>query len=163
MQPLHWQPLVVLLLIGLGTVWWLRRSQIVVGEVPVRLDDLPRVFRLLEAAATNGAYASLCFGSNGEAPAQNDPLTVQFSFERMHLGLDWPLLSSLNVEAESRVSAFLSAHGCSPQRLEWEAGPYLRVEDGDLVALCQQLLTELFGVTRTQKIYLTAEGFEWPA
>jgi hypothetical protein len=40
---------------------------------------------------------------------------------------------------------------------------YFRVEGGDLASLCRALLSELFGVTPTQTMYLIPEGFRWPA
>jgi hypothetical protein len=124
----------------------------------VCLPDVPRIVRMLREAGSEGAFAVLLFGKNGAAPAEQDALNVQFSVEDGRIGLDWVLVSPLNIAEESRVLTFLNREGRPVETRSKNGVSYLRIEDGDLAALCEVLLARLFGVAAEQKLTLLAEG-----
>jgi hypothetical protein len=124
----------------------------------VCLPDVPRVVRMLREAGSEGAFAVLSFGKNSAAPAEQDALNVQFSVEDGRIGLDWVLVSPLNIAEESRVLTFFNREGRPVESRSRNGVSYLRIEDGDLAALCELLLARLFGVTAEQELPLIAEG-----
>ena len=124
----------------------------------VCLPDAPRVVRMVREAGKDGAFAVLTFGKNGAAPAEQDALNVQFSLENGRMGLDWVLVTPLNVAEETAVLAFFNREGRPVETRSRNGVSYLRVEDGDLAALCEVLLGRVFGVTAEQKLALMAEG-----
>jgi hypothetical protein len=124
----------------------------------VCLPDMPRLVRMVREAGGEGAFAVLSFGKNGAAPAEQDALNVQFSVENGRVGLDWVLVSPLNVAEETAVRAFFNREGRPVETRSKNGVSYLRTEEGDLAALCEILLARLFGVTAEQKLTLMAEG-----
>jgi hypothetical protein len=66
-----------------------------------------------------------------------------------------------NIEDEGRFVAFARNRGFTFKSQELNGVRYLRVESGDLVALCRGVITDLYAVPPGEKIELIAEGFEW--
>ena len=128
---------------------------------PVSLPDVPRVVRMLREAGREGAFVVLLFGKDGAPPAASEALNVQFSVEKGRVGLDWILASPLNVAEETRVLEFFGREGRPVETRSKNGISYLRIEDGDLAALCEVLLARLFGVSAEQKLTLIAEGVSW--
>jgi hypothetical protein len=127
----------------------------------VCLPDVPRVVRMVREAGGEGAFAVLSFAKNGAAPAERDALNVQFSVEDGRIGLDWVLVSPLNVAEESRVLSLFNREGRPVETRSKNGVSYLRTEEGDLAALCEILLARLFGVTAEQELTLVADGVTW--
>jgi hypothetical protein len=137
------------------------RSEVPSGPPEVTLADIPYILKALTLAKQEGSFAVLLFGPEGDEPALTDALNVQFSVESGVVGLDWPLLSPLNIAAENKVTSFWTDAGFNVELQEANDVSTLRVQGGDLAMLCEQLLTELFGVEDDQPLGLIIEGFEW--
>jgi hypothetical protein len=127
----------------------------------VRLGDVERVFRSVDATRRDGTFGVFLFGERDQQPAEMDALNVQFSVENGRVGLDWVLLSPLNVAARDRVVAFFEKHGSPLSPRSMNDVNYLRTEKGDLARLCKDMLSSVFAVADTQRMDLIAEGFEW--
>ena len=143
--------------VGMAVVWG--REQQRVSSTRVRIRDIRRVFQRLSGSGTDGAFAMFSFAASVPSKAKPDQLCVQFSIENARPGLDWELEDPLNFAAKDRVMAFFAERGSPLTQKTMNDVDYLRTEQGDLVALCRDLLTEVFGVGNQQEMDLTVDGF----
>jgi hypothetical protein len=77
------------------------------------------------------------------------------------MGIDWVLISKLNVDTQFRFREFFERKGLAVISREGNGVEYLRVEGDRLPDLVQELLQEEFGVNPDQRMDLIAEGFTW--
>jgi hypothetical protein len=77
------------------------------------------------------------------------------------MGIDWVLISKLNMDAQSRFREFFERKGLRVLSREGNGVQYLRVEGDGLADLVQELLQQEFGVQPDQRMELIAEGFTW--
>jgi len=136
------------------------RGQVVPTHV-IHLSDVPRVLRLTSSVGKDGTFSvflvrSVPRGSDGVFPS------VQFSVEDGRVGFDWVLTSRRNVTDQSRFEALAKSLGYSPRLREMNNVKYVRVENGDLAALCREVLVQLFGVDEKSQLGLIVEGVKWP-
>jgi len=143
--------------VGMAVV--LGREQQHASTTRVRIRDIRRVFQRLSASGTDGTFAMFSFAVSGPLKAKPDDLCVQFSIENARPGLDWVLEDPRNFAAKDRVMAFFAKRGSPLTQRTMNDVDYLRTEQGDLVALCRDLLTEVFGVSNQQDMDLTVDGF----
>ena len=118
------------------------------------------VFQQLREHGTDGSFAVFMFSDHGK-PGEENGINLQFSVENGTVGLDWVLLAPVNVRDEQRVFDFLKARHANPRRLTENGVTYLRVEEGDLVQLCQHIMSGLYGVKSGEQVDLLPEGFTW--
>jgi hypothetical protein len=142
----------------LALVWFIRSR--VAEQYAVRIADVPTVFQQLREHGTDGSFAVFMFSDHGKSGEENG-INLQFSIERGTVGLDWVLLAPVNVRDEQRVFDFLKARHAKPRRLTENGVTFLRVEDGDLVRLCQDIMSGLYGVKANEALDLLPEGFAW--
>ena len=153
------------LLIGCGlaalslAIVWFMRSRVAEQHV-VHVADVPMVFQQLRAQGSDGSFATFMFSDHGK-PGEANAINLQFSIEDGAIGLDWVLRAPVNVRDEQRVFDFLKARHANPRRLTWKGVSYLRVEEGDLVQLCQHIMSGLYGVRADERLDLLPKGFEW--
>jgi hypothetical protein len=126
----------------------------------VRLADVPKVFEQLKTQGSEGSFAAFMFSDHGK-PGEENGINLQFSIEGGRVGLYWVLLAPVNIRDERRVFDFLSTRGSNPRRLTMNEVTYLRAEDGDLVQLCQHIMSGLYGVKSDEQMDLLPEGFTW--
>jgi len=77
------------------------------------------------------------------------------------VGLDWILLAPVNIRDEQRVFEFLKMRHAKPRKLTENGVTYLRAEEGDLVQVCQHIMSGLYGIKESEVVDLLAEGFSW--
>lgn len=132
------------------------------GVLPVvTIRDVPAVLTALSLKTRDGTFAVFLFGANGEPPAAEGALNVQFSVEGGEMGIDWVLISPLNVDAQERFRSFFNQKACAVFQREMNDVKYLRVQTGHLSQLLQEFLRQEFGVTSGQAMSLIASGFKW--
>jgi hypothetical protein len=90
-------------------------------------------------------------------------LNIQFSIENGRVGFDWCLIAPQNVRDESCFIEFANARGYRVNRKHANKVVYLRIEDGDLARLCQDVITRMYSLPETAIIDLIVEGFSWTA
>jgi hypothetical protein len=146
-------------LAGILCLVWLVRSR-VAEQYVVHIDDVPRVFQQLQAHGREGSFAVFMFSEHGK-PGDENGINLQFSIEHGRPGLDWVLAAPVNIRDERRVFEFLLARHAKPRRLHANGVTYLRVEDGDLVQLCQHIMSGLYGIKADEAVDLLPEGFAW--
>jgi hypothetical protein len=131
-------------------------------ELPVvALRDVPSILTALSFKKRDGNFAVFLFGANGAPPAATDALNIQFSVEGGEIGIDWVLLSPLNIDTQQRFRSFFGDSGRTVTEREMNGVRYLRVQAGHLGQLLQDFLRQEFGVALDQRMSLIASGFEW--
>lgn len=151
--------IVVGVLIAGIAIAWLVRSR-VAEQYVVHLSDVPKVLHQLQEQSSAGSFAVFMFSDHGKLGDEN-VINLQLSIENNNVGLDWVLLAPANIRDERRVQELLVARGSKPRRLTENGVTYLRVEDGNLVQLCQDIMRGLYGIKPGDAIDLLPEGFKW--
>jgi len=126
------------------------------------VDDIPKVLAALTASRAENAFAAFVFtAADGSADPEDpdDRVNLQFSLEEGRPGFDWVLLSHSNVRDEARFTAFARDAGFNPKMEYGNGVRYLRVEDGDLVRLCQDVIVKMY--RHAGPMDLVVEGFKW--
>ena len=72
----------------------------------VTLDEIPSIFDALKSQAIDASFAVFL---PEQTAADGDVLNLQVSFENGRPGLDWVLLSNVNVRDKTRFTALLDA------------------------------------------------------
>lgn len=117
------------------------------AEISTRLDRFPAIAAAFESAARDSDWLVFMFDTLVRSRATYDPtLNLQYSVEDGALGLDWVLLGERNRVDRQRIERFarMKRHTVRERRLNDVF--YLRVEDGDLVALGIGIARELYRV-----------------
>jgi hypothetical protein len=150
--------LIVFVVMVLGGGLLLRRG----NQATVNLGEIPAVFEKIRTTGKEASFATFCFGPV-DMPAKGDSLNVQFSIEQGRIGFDWILISQSNIRDRNKFLDLAQRRG--HQATEHKAAngcEYLRVEDGNLVALCVASMRELYGLPEDGVADLVWQGFDWP-
>ena len=141
------------------TLAWFVRSR-VAEQYEVHIADVPKIFEQLREQGSDGSFAVFIFTDHGRVGEEHG-INLQFSIENGTVGLDWVLLAPVNVRDEQRVFDFLKARRARPRKLTENGVTYLRAEEGDLVQLCQHIMSGLYGIKANEPVDLLPEGFSW--
>jgi hypothetical protein len=141
-------------------------SQLRRGSGPVELPsvtirDVPSILTSLSFKRRDGNFAVFLFGADGAPPAAAEALNIQFSVEDGEIGIDWVLLSSLNMGTQQRFRSFFGENGRRVVERKMNQVKYLRIQAGHLGQLLQDFLQREFGVTLDQRMSLITSGFKW--
>lgn len=132
-------------------------SRFRVGDGPtIHVRDLQRAIAELARQGKNGAFLVVLFGQGSRG---GDRLNLQLSIEKGRLGIDWVLLAELNVADRTKFEGFVRERGFFVREHEMNGVRYLRVEDGDLPALAQTVLTDLYQLAPGDSLDTVVEGF----
>jgi hypothetical protein len=137
---------------------WVRSRT--VPTLQVRVDEIPRVLASLSASSSDPTFAVFMF-TTPDLPTPQDALNIQFSMESGKPGFDWVLIAPRNIRDHDRFVEFAQAGGYHPEMQEMNNVRYLRVEQGDLAALCRDVITKMYSLPESELIDLIVEGFEW--
>jgi len=132
------------------------------GDQDGRVDQIPAVVAQLRASGKNGSFAVFRFAAAGEPLDEAHTAEMQYSIESGQLGLDWTLLATRNIADKERIAAFVRDHGHAVNERQMNGVDYLRVEDGDLVALGSLIAREVYGLASDSPVDLIVEDFVWP-
>jgi len=132
----------------------------VVKPVRVTVADLPRILATVAASTRTPTFAAFVF-TTPDQPNSRDSVNLQFSLENGRVGFDWVLLAPRNIKDKDSFVEYLQRRGHSYTERKMNGVTYLRVEDGDLVQLCSDVVTRLYARPRDQPVDMIVEGFEW--
>lgn len=130
------------------------------SDAPIRVADIPAVFAQLKKTGSDGSFAVFM---PAPEPDSDDALNIQFSIENGTIGLDWVLLSPVNVRDQDKFKKAADELRFRYRETEKNGVRYLRTEDGRADELCVKLLSEVYGLSDHDSVDLIAEDFEWPA
>ena len=131
------------------------------NESTVRVSDVPRVFAQLRATGSEGSFA--VFMPTPEQSDSDESVNIQFSVENGTVGLDWVLISPVNIRDQEKFEEIARKARFHYREMEGNGVRYLRTEDRKSDDLCIKLLSEIYGLTDQDTVALLVESFEWPA
>lgn len=131
----------------------------VISEPDAALEDIDSIFNSISKVRQDGAF--VVFMPNQPRNGERDVLNVQFSIENGKVGFDWVLISPINISEKNRFTDICQSHSVSPVEREENGCKFLRVESGDLVALCKESIATLYPDLHGRSLDLVVEGFEW--
>jgi hypothetical protein len=151
--------LLIILVIGaFSACFFLRRG----NEREIKLMELPVVFEKVKAADRDATFAAFCFRINDES-VSDKAVNVQFSVDGGRIGFDWILICEVNKRDRDRFLALAQRRGHQATEHRAQNGcEYLRVENGDLVGLCEASICELYGLPESATVGMVWEGCDWP-
>lgn len=139
---------------------YFRQGGFVAQTDTVSLADIPRVYEALKATGQDGSFAAFM---PPKLKSDEDCLNIQFSVENGSVGLDWVLISPVNIRDKNKFIELLDAKRIPYREHEMNNVSYVRIEDGRSAKVCQSVLEEMYGVSGRIGIELIIEGFEWSA
>ncbi len=132
----------------------------VAQETTVRLSQIPSVFEQLKSTGSDASFAVII--PSASRTETDEALNIQFSIENDRIGLDWVLLSPVNIRDKEKFEACARRNGFRVDEVEMNDVRYLRTEERGADRLCQIVLKELYGLTDEDTLDLIVESFEWP-
>jgi hypothetical protein len=145
-----------------GVFAWYSRRRRETATSTITVSQMGAVFAGLGAAQSSPAFAIFTF-TTPERPHVNDAIDLQLFKENGQMGFDWPLSTPRNLQDEERFLEFARAAGFLSRLMETNGIRHYRIDDGDLLTLCTDVITRLYGVPPDRPIELIVEGFEWRA
>ena len=147
----------LVVLLGAAVLWAKSR---VVPTYHVLVADIPKVLDQLSGAVATPAFAVFMFNTPNQ-PNSDDAINIQFSLENGRPGFDWVLLGPRNIKDEERFMLFARSEGFVPKPQKMNNVRYIRVESGDIAALCRDVIVKLYGLPKSGPVDLIVEGFAW--
>lgn len=93
------------------------------------------------------------------APDSKDHLNIQFSYENGSIGLDWVLLSPVNIRDREKFELFAKENGFNFELIEAENGTkYLRSEEEGIRDFCVKILTKLYDLSENEELEFYSGG-----
>lgn len=128
--------------------------------VQITLADLPHVLTKVSTASHTPAFAALVF-ITPDRPNWRDAVHLRLSLENGHTGLDWVLNERRNIQDKASFVGYVKRRGYSLSERTQKGVTYLRIEDGDLGQLCDDVITGLYARPRSEPMGLIVQGIEW--
>ena len=132
----------------------------IANESTIRVSDIPAVFAQLKATGSEGSFA--VFIPTPEQSGADESVNIQFSIENGSIGLDWVLISPVNIRDQEKFKDITRRFRFQYRETEGNGVRYLRTEDRKSEDLCIKLLSEIYGLTDQDTVGLIVESFEWP-
>ncbi len=120
--------------------------------------DIKTIYQQLETTGANESFAIFAFFPNNEG--KNNHVEIQFGIENNKIGLDWVLLGENKEQYKNKFADLAQANGYEVKNLEMNDVKYLRVENGDLVRLMEQVMIQMYDVSPSKKMELIANKFK---
>lgn len=130
------------------------------NESTIRVSDIPTVFAQLNATGSDGSFAVVI--PTPEQSGSDESANIQFSIENGAIGLDWVLISPVNIRDQERFKEITRQSRFHYRETQGNGVRYLRTEDRKSDDLCIKLLAEIYGLTDHDSVGLIVEGFDWP-
>jgi len=119
----------------------------------ISLDELREVYHDISEQAVETSYSVFVI------PRPNkESIEIQFSVENGITGLDWILESESNKEERPEIERYFTSKGFNFHEREMNNWHYIRIEEGDIVKLCSDLIWDLYD---SEEIILKYGGFNF--
>jgi hypothetical protein len=104
----------------------------------------------------------LFFTSRMSLVTDDMAVAIQYSVIDGRVGFDWVLLGSRNIADKAKVATFIKHRGHAIAECRMNRVSYLRVEDGDLAGLGQDIVTKFYGENDDLEIGLLMDKVQLP-
>ena len=132
-------------------LFWRRRRDPGIQRLTIPVVDIGEVFRQISAQGVETSFA--VFLVQRMEGNEENTVEIQLSVENGKVGLDWILMSPVNIEEKSRVVQYAASKGSRWLEKEMNDWLYLRIEEGDLSELCASLIEDLYQVEQVELKY----------
>ena len=139
----------------IAAMLFLRRSAMPT-HAAITLNGITPVYDSLKKTGQHGSFAALIPPSVGD-----EAVNIQFSIEDGVIGLDWVLLSPINIRDRALFEELLTREGVEFAERSMNDVAYLRTTDVRAPGLCRQVLEEIYAVPNNVDIDLVIEGWDW--
>ena len=139
-------------------IFWRARRDRGIRRKTIPVADVGEVFRQMSAQGVETSFAVFAIRTAGQD--QDDVVEIQYSVEDGKTGLDWILMSPANIAEKPKVIQYAASRGVEWQEKEMNDWLYLRIEQGDVAALCRSLIEDLYHV---EQVELKYGGFRYKA
>ena len=146
--------IVVLILVTIGRIGTAQ-------ETVVSVSSIPEVYSKLERTGADGSFA--VFIPTPQQSRSDEALNIQFSIENGVVGLDWVLISSVNIRDRDGFEDLARSKRIQLREVKSNNVRYLRTEVRDAPSLCMDVLKTLYGLAESDTVGLLVENFEWSA
>jgi len=126
----------------------------------VRVSAVAELFKRIQERAREHAYIALL--PPPPTGARDSSLNLQFSIIGGRVGFDWVVSDGDSLEKEPEFAALARSLGHTVKEVTVAGARALRVEDGDLVALCRRVLLDIARVPADGEIQFTQRGLSSP-
>jgi len=144
------------LLVWMLLVYWRRRAP---DDLFARPKDAAAICDLLSSKGVEASFVTFIVPVDGPPELSAN---VQFSVDDGVVGLDWVLLSPTNIRDVATFERLVSEGKHTGRRLTMNDVSYVRVEDGDIAALFQRALREMYDVADDDVLEVVVEGVTLP-
>ena len=128
------------------------------SAMEVEVSAIPDFHDFLKEQALEGSWG--VFIPKMPAPKSKDHLNIQFSFKNGKIGLDWVLLSPVNIRDRALFETFAKKNAFEFNLITASNGiKYLRSEQEGINHFCGKTLIELYGLTPDEKIDFYSGGY----
>lgn len=125
----------------------------------VQIHDIAGGVQQLRANGREDSWMAFLFDTGIESAKTGDrDLALQYSIIDGRLGLDWVLIAPRNVADQDDVAQFMRDCGHEVALFKMNEVEFLRVEDGDLAALGEHILNDMYRVPPTAELGLLIDG-----
>jgi len=133
----------------------------VAKSMEVEINMIPEFHDFLKEQAIENSWG--VFIPKKTTPNSTEHLNIQFSFENGEIGLDWVLLSPVNIRDRADFEKFASSNGFEFELITGANGvKYLRSEQLGIKQFCGKILTEFYGLESDEKIDFYSGGYGDP-
>ena len=139
-------------------IFWRTRRDQGIRRKTIAVADVGEVFRQISAQGVETSFAVFAIQMGEED--EDDAVEIQFSVEDGKTGLDWILMSPVNIEEKPKAIQYAASKGVEWQEKEMNDWLYLRIEQGDVVGFCMSLIEDLY---RVEQVELKYGGFRYKA
>ncbi len=131
-------------------------------EFEVQPEQIPAVVAQLKEKGADASWAVFLFDTAVPSDDTDDQtLNLQYSIENGVVGFDWVMLGKRNAADKMRVVRLAKSMGLSVSEKVFNGVRFLRVEDGDICALGQAIIREIYQVADGANIGLLVDGFPY--
>jgi len=153
---------IIIAIVVVAIIVMVARGKIgVADESTIRVSEIPAVFAQLKATGSEGSFA--VFIPTPEQSDSDESVNIQFSIENGSTGLDWVLISPVNVRDREKFEDIARRSRFDYRETEMNGVRYLRTEDRKSDDLCIKLFSDIYSLTDQDAVGLIVESFEWPA
>lgn len=127
------------------------------NEMEINSDSIPTIFKEVEESKLEGAFAAFIIPANNNL---EEAINIQFSYENGRAGLDWVLLGKENIRDRKAFENYLKNIDVHYVKKINNDVHYLRVTSSDLVALCQNILRDMYNIKPLQPFGVVYKGID---
>lgn len=123
----------------------------------IGLSEVPVVYEQLLSTGKDGSCAIFAFFP--QIVNKQEHVEIQYCIENSKIGFDWVFIGNPKYRDQEKIKSHMEELGYEYSLREMNGVEYLRVVNGDLIALVGSILKDIYGITEKHKMELVAGRF----